>query len=183
MTAALQRFKENDETEAKIIDVFEPTLTSITVSLDTFWEDAYSSYDFGDVLYDLNRDPLADVIPKEVYRQSFPALHQLFSRPGTFEFYLTVFRSIWGSNVGVTFAVPSPGVLNITIAALGVQTGELQAREIVSNVYVYSSLTDTIGGNQIMFQDKSGIKTEAEIDALMVELAPYGIIVDTTLTL
>lgn len=179
---ALQRFKENDETEAKVIATAMPTLEALGADHDAFWEGAYSCYIFGEVLYDLGRDPMSGVIPREVYRQSFPAIHQLFSRPGTFEFYLTVFRSIWGEDVEIEFVIPSPGLLNINVAALGIGTFQFLAREIVDDLYVFSSMVDHSGDN-IMFQDTMGIKTQAEIDALISELSPYGIIVDATLTL
>lgn len=178
---ALQRFKENDLTEKKYIDAMMPALTGIGASLDEFWEDAYECYLLGDVLYELGRDPMSGVITQDIYRQSFPAIHQLFTRPGTFEFYLTVFRSIWGDAVDVTFAIPSPGVLTINAEVLDIGTFDFVAREIVDNAYQYNPVVDE-ASDFIQFRDTVGIKNQSEIDALMNELSPEGVIVITTLT-
>jgi len=178
----LQRFKENDEIETKMIAVAMPTLEGLGADRDDFFAGAFSCFLLGDVLYDLDRDPMSGVITREVYRSSFPAIHQLFIRPGTFEFYLTVFRSIWGEDVDVTFTIPSPGVLEINVESIGIDLFEFAAREIVDNEYVFSPIVDE-EGDSIMFQDTVGIKTESEIDALMEEISPEGIFTTTTLSL
>lgn len=182
MRADLQRFKPNDQTELDVIEAGMPILDILGGDRDTFFASAYSAFPLGDVLYDLDRDPLSGVITRDVYRQSFPAIHNLFTRPGTFEFYLEVFRSIWGENVEIEFEVPSPGVLNINVDALGSALFDLIAREIVDNQYVFNEIVDQEGDN-IAAQDTTGIKTQSEIDALMEELSPEGIFVQTTLTI
>lgn len=176
----LQRFKENDVTEAKFIAVAMPILELLGEDRNQFFTEAFTCFLLGDVLYELDRDPMAGVITQEIFRESFPAIHQLFSRPGTFEFYLTVFRSIWGSEVEVEFIVPSPGVLQINIEAIDIAGFTLLLREIQDDQYVYSELIDH-EGDLIMVQDKVGTKSQAEIEALMNELSPYGIFVETSL--
>lgn len=179
---SLQRFKENDETEAKVIATAMPVLDALGVHHDEFFIGADTSHGLGAVLYDLDRDPMSGVITRDVYVKSFPAIHQLFTRPGTFEFYLAVFRSIWGDTVTITFDVPAPGVLTINAVVLDLDDFVLAAREIFNNLYEFNEIIDQEGDN-IEVRDTIGIKTESEIDALMNELAPEGIFVVTTLTL
>lgn len=180
MTTTSQAFKANDQTEAKVVAVFSPTLDILNTDRDAFWEGSYTCFLLGDVLYALKRDPLAGVITQDTFRQSFFAIHDLFTRPGTFEFYLTVFRAIWGDDVDVTFDVSTPGVLLINIDALSIQLYDLLARRIVDNAYVDDTLV-TEAGDTIQAAVSSGIKTQNETDALLNELYPAGLWVVTTL--
>jgi hypothetical protein len=166
----LQRFKDNDITEAKVIEVAMPTLELIGSNLDDFWQGAFTSYLLGEVLYDLDRDPMSGVISRTIFRQIFPEIHQIFTRPGTFEFYLTIFRAIWGEDVEIEFVVPDEGRLQINASNLPIDE------------YVYSELVDH-AGDFIMLQDKAGIKNQSELDALINEISPAGIFTETTLTL
>ena len=77
----LERFKDNDETEAKVIAVAMPTLNTLGADRDAFFQGAFSAYGLGEVLYDLDRDPMSGVITREVFVKSFPAIHQLFGGP------------------------------------------------------------------------------------------------------
>lgn len=178
----LQRFKENDETEAKVIAVVMPTLETLGEGHDDFWEGANTTYLLGDILYDLDRDPMSGVITRELFRMIFPAIHQIFTRPGTFEFYMTIFRAIWGEDVVITFTVPAPGRLQINAANLPIEPFNLLLREVVDDAYVYSPLVDH-NGDFIMLQDKAGIKNQAEFDALINEISPAGIFTESSLTL
>lgn len=178
---ALQRFKENDETESKVIAVAMPTLNALGGERDDFFNGATTAFGLGEVLYDLDRDPMSGVISRDVFVKSFPAIHQLFTRPGTFEFYLEVFRSIWGNSVEIEFDVPSPGVLTINAVVLELDQFNLAAREIFNDLYEFNEIIDHENDN-IVIRDTIGIKTASEIDALMNELAPEGIFVVTTLT-
>lgn len=177
-----QRFKEHDETEAKVIAVATPLLDELSGYRDDFFDEAHISYALGGVLYDLDRDPMSGVIPRDVFTRSYPAIHQLFTRPGTFEFYLAVFRSIWGDTVEIEFDVPQPGVLTINATVLDLERFQLVAREIFDNAYVLNPIIDHDGDN-LDVRDTSGLKSESEIGALMNELAPEGIIVYTTLSI
>lgn len=182
MKADLQRFKENDTTEAKMIAAAMPALDEDGLDLDAFFDGAFSAYQLGDILYDLNRDAMVDAVTRDTYRRSFPAIHQLFTKPGTFEYYLEVFRAIWGNTVEVEFTIPFDGWLQINVRALDLEQFRLIAREVVDNNYVYSPLTDG-DGDYLLVTDTEGIKSQQEIDALMNELTPYGVYVETTLSL
>jgi hypothetical protein len=179
---SLQAFKQNDLIEAKVRDAFLPILDILGIDRDSFYDGAYESYVLGDVIYELKASPLAGPINQEIFRQSFFAIHDFFTFPGTFEFYLKVFRAVWGVDVGVEFLVPAPGKLIINIQALTVQVNLLVARRIVNNAYVYDQVI-THDGNNIGTQGKMGLKTQAEADALIKELYPAGLWVELNLEL
>ncbi len=176
-----QRFKENDSTELDIIGLFQPTLDALGADRDAFFADAFISPFLGDVLFTLNRDPLADVITGDVYRDSFPAIHDLFTRPGTFEFYLAVFRKIFTADTDISFEVPGPGQLNITVNAITYETFKLLDREIIADAYQYFPLITSDDNVYILGQGVKGIKTQAEMDGLIVELSAYGVFTQVTL--
>lgn len=168
-------FKINDTLEAKMRDVALPTLDQIGDELDAFFQGAYTAFPLGDVLHDLNRAPTVGVLPKEVFRQSFFAIFDLFTRPGTFEFYISVLRAIYGNAVFIEFDVPSPGVLNIAFSAIDIDFQNFVERRIVDNVYVYDEVTDETG-DPLVFQHRKGIFSPQEIANLFAELVPAGIV-------
>lgn len=176
-----QRFKENDENELIMINLALPTLAALGVARDDMEVGAFECFKLGGVLWDLGRDPMADVITRELFASSFFAIHQLFTRPGTYEFYLEVFRAVFGPDVDVEFVNPDPGVLEINIDAEDLTTFRLQARQIVDGEYVYYDLVTSDGGDFIMGQGTSGARTQAEIDALINEISPNGIFTTCTL--
>jgi hypothetical protein len=182
VTTTLQKFKPNDPQEQKFIDCILPSLDLLGVQLDSFFDGANECFLLGDILFVLNRSPLADIITQDIFRESFTAIHEYFTRPGTFEFYLEIFRKIWGNAVEVEFIIPAPGKLQININALSIESANFLARRIVSNHYLYDEVMDH-DGNNLCFQVTKGIKTQQETDALITELYPQGIWVQTTLTI
>lgn len=175
-----QKFKLNDELEARVASVFDPILTSLGLERVNFYEGAFTAQPLGEVLLNLKRDPMVGVISDEVYVEAFSAIHELFTRPGTFEFYLQLFRKIWGDNVDVEFTVPDPGVLEINIEAVEAISYRFIARRIVDNAYVYEPVIDDEGDN-IVFQGTIGLKTQDEVDLLMKEISPANIFTTATL--
>lgn len=175
-----QKFKPNDLLEQRVADVFDPIVTSLDLERTSFYEGAFTAQPLGQVLYDLSRDPMVGVISEEVYVQSFSAIHDLFTRPGTFEFYLQLFRNIWGDNVEVDFVTPAPGVLEINIEAVEAISYRFIARRIVDNAYIYEPVIDDEGDN-IVFQGTIGLKTQEEVDLLMKEISPANIFTTATL--
>lgn len=177
-----QAFKETDTVEAKVTATIAPMLTLIGNGLTNFHEQVYEAQGIGEMLYDSGRDPMARAVSRQTYLQSYAAIHQLFTRPGTAEFYLSVFRAIWGDDVEVEFTVPAPGKLEINIEALEASQELFMARRIVDSAYVYDEVIDEEGDN-IVFQVPTGIRSQHEIDILMKELYPAGLWVETTLTI
>ncbi len=177
-----QRFKENDPTELDIIGLALPTLTELGLERDALFLGAFTCFLLGDVLYEEMRDPLANVITQEVYRESFPAIHDLFTRPGTFEFYLDVFHKIFPADTAIEFVIPGPGILEINIDATTFQTVYLMARRIEDDAYVYENLVTSDTNDKITGRVVKGIKTQDEVDGLIVEISAYGVFTTATLT-
>lgn len=178
----MQKFKENDDLEQKVINAFLPLMNELFLDRTAFFNGAYVARPLGGVLYDLNRAPLANNIQRDYFITSFFAIFQLFTRPSTFEFYLDVFRAIFGSSVDITFTVVGPAHLQINIEVLEAALDNLVARRIEGGAYVYYDLI-TADGDEIMAQTQQGPKSQSEIDALMKEITPQGIFVETTLVI
>lgn len=177
-----QEFHKGDELETRVASVFGAILTSLDLERDNFYDGAFLAQELGQVLWNLERDPIVGVVSETTYRTSFSLIHDLFTRPGTFEYYLSLFRKIWGDEVEVTFDVPSPGILNITINAVDALLFDFIARKIVSDAYVYEEVIDSDGDN-IAFQGTVGIKTQDEVDRLIKEISPANIVTSATLTI
>ncbi len=177
----MQLFKENDITEPLITGLAMPTLVELGLERDAFFLNAFTCYLLGEVLFDLERDPLASVITREVYRTSFPAIHELFTRPGTFEFYMDVFRKVFTEDVDVEFVIPGPGRLQINITALGFESFYILTRRIVDDAYVYERLVTSDANDPIVGRGTRGIKTQEEIEGLMAEISAYGVFTEVTL--
>lgn len=180
MSPDLQRFKDHDPNELKVINSGMPVLDQLGSDRDAFYEAAFTTEGLGEVLYDLKADAISSVIDLDVYRKSYPAIHNLFTRPGTFEYYLDLFRAIWGEDVEITFTVPAGGVLQINAKVLNVATFNLIARQIQSNQYQYNHLVDR-SGNRLSVRDLEGTKSQDQIDKLAIEISPNGIYVTITL--
>lgn len=180
---ATERFKINDPTELQVANLALPILEALGLDRDAFYEGAPTCLLLGDILFDLDRDPVASAITRDVYRTSFFAIHRLFTQPGTFEFYLEVFRAIFTQDTEILFEIPGPGKLLISINGLVYDTFELLARDIVDDVYVYSNVVTSDLNDRILLQGTRGIKTQTEIDNLIPEISCYGVytVVDLTL--
>lgn len=169
-----QFFKSNDELEQKVYSAFSPSTDAMGDELDDFYDSANETYPLGDALYILERDPMAGVILPETFRESFPEIHDQFTRPGVFEFYLNVLSKIWGETADIEFSVPAPGKLNINIEALTLELLTFSARKIEDNTYIFEDIL-TQSGDTLVFQGTQGIKDQREADALIREIAPQGI--------
>lgn len=180
---ALQAFNANDELELRVRDCFLEVLNPLGVERDDFYDGAHECFVLGDVLFALKRSPIGEAVGLENFRRTFYTLHDYFQRPGTFEFYLTVFRAIWGEDVGVTFTVPSPGVLEINVEALNLDTFDLVARRIVNNVYLRDEIITQPDGDNLAVRSFLGIRTQEQFENFLTELAPAGIYVEGTLTI
>jgi hypothetical protein len=118
---------------------------------------------------------MVGVVSRDVYRQSFPAIHNLFTRPGTFEFYLSLFRSVFTDDTDIQFDIPGPGQLTIDVQAITSENFYLMARSLVDGEYVYERLVTSDLNEPIMAQGFRGPKSESEIHSLIVEVSAHGI--------
>jgi hypothetical protein len=95
VSVTLQPFSSNDATEAKFRELVA-ALEPLGAARDAFYADAYTAYPLGSVLYALKRSPLTRILTEETFRKSFASIYEFFTRPGTFEFYLSLLRTIFG---------------------------------------------------------------------------------------
>lgn len=178
----MQRFKENDPKEAKIIAAGEPAFDVCELALDDFFENCFDAEPLGDVIHALKASPFANAIDLPIFRRSFNEIFQTFGFAGTFNSYIDIFKKIFGESTDVTFTVPGPGQLEILIEAPGLELFDMVARLIEDNQYVLYDIVDE-NGDTICFQTVLGFTTKYELELMLRELVPAGINCDITLDL
>lgn len=176
------QFYKGDERELKFYNSGAGILDDLSFQKDLFFDEAFTTYALGEIIWDSGRSPLANAIPRKIFRESFSAIFDSFLIAGTFESYILVFKKIFGDDVDITFTVPAPGKLNIDIIAAGVEISDFLAREIVDNAYVFYDVVDD-EDDEIVFQTVKGFETEYELNQMLFELVPAGIYTNITLTL
>lgn len=175
------QFYKGDPTERKYYGSANPILINLETGKDEFFEGAYSCFKLGEILYDSDRAPLANAIPREIFREAFATIFESFLEAGSFETYLDVFRNIFGEDVQVTFGVPSPGKLTIDIVATGLALFDLVGRTIQDDNYVIDEIVDYDGDN-IAGQSIKGFETQYELEQMLFEMVPDGIYTQISLT-
>lgn len=175
------QFYKGDETELKFFNSANSVVLNLEAGKNDFFDQAYSCFKLGEILYDSARAPLANAIPRDIFRESFASIFGSFLEAGSFETYLEVFRSIFGPDVEVTFAVPAPGKLNITIVAAGLALFDLIGRSIQNDAYVIDEIVD-YDGNNVVGQSIKGFETEYELQQMLFEMVPGGIYTQISLT-
>lgn len=178
----MQKFKETDLTEQKIIDAVDPVLQLLSSEKDTLYEECFNAAPLGDAIFDTGRAPLTNAIEREIFRDSFQEIFDAFVSGGSLETYLTVFRKIFGPGVVVEFTVPAPGKLIIDIEAEGVVLSDFVARRIVSNAYVLDEVIDDEDDN-IVFQTIKGFESQYELELMLFEMVAGGIYTEISLTI
>ena len=178
----MAQFFKGTADELKYFNSVEPQSDTLSNQKDIFFDGAYACFVLGEVLYDNNYAPLANAIPREVYRETFSAVFEAFIAFGSFESYLTVFRKIFGDGVEVEFVVPNPGHLQINITAANLQTFDFVARSIEGNGYIYDNIVDD-EGDQIIFRAFRGLESQYELEQMLFELVPDGIFTEIDLDL
>lgn len=177
----MPQFFKGDATELKYYNSGLPISDALSAQKDLFFDEAYACFVLGELLYDNEYSPLANAIPREIFRESFATVFDAFLVAGSFESYLTVFRNIFGDDVEVTFTVPDPGKLQIDIVAAGFQLSEFITRYIQSNAYVFDEIIDDEDDN-IVFQTVKGFESQYELEQMLFEMVPDGIYTEITLT-
>lgn len=175
------QFFKGDSEELKYYESGRTILETLSSHKSEFFTEAYGCFVLGELLYDNNYAPLANAIPRAIFRESFETLFESFLAAGSFESYITVFKNIFGDSVEVTFTVPAPGKLNIDIVATGLETYGMTVREIVDDLYEYFTLVDD-EGDRIVLQAVKGFESQYELEQMLFEMVPAGIYTEITLT-
>ncbi len=176
-----QYFKGDDD-ELKVYNSAAPILTALSTNKDDFYAGAFGTAPLGDLLYDTGRSPLSNAITRDIFRLAYQEIFNAFLVAGSFESYLTVFRKIFGTGVGVVFTVPAAGKLTIAISATGVDESPFVTRYISNNQYIWDYMVDHLG-NQIVLQTVTGFQSQYELERMLYEMVPAGIFTTITLTL
>jgi hypothetical protein len=183
-----QRFKATDALEEKFFQAGKGVFDSGSQLRTNFFNEAYEVELLGKLIFDDRRSPLANAIDELVFREVFNELFTSFQSAGTFEAYLSVFRKVFGDDVSVTFTIhdpedeesPAPGMLGIDIVAAGFQVSDFVARYIENNAYVFDEVVDDEGDN-IAFLTVKGLSSQYELEQMLTEMVPAGIVPTITL--
>jgi hypothetical protein len=175
-----QNFK-GDSTELKMQDAGRPPFDSATASKDQFFDRCYTAADFLLMLYDAGRMPFSARVPRDAFvsfiRQAIPN----FKFTGTFESYLFILNSIFGTAVEVLFTIPAAGRLQIEVNAGGATVDfNWIAKRFVDGGFVLDNMV-TSDGDQLILASIVGIETEGQLQALFDELIPAGVQTEITL--
>lgn len=174
------QFYKGDAEEQKYYNSVQPISDVLSGQKDLFLSDAYACFVLGELLYDNDFAPLANAIPREIFRETFSTVFENFLKAGTFESYMEVFVKVFGEDVDVTFT-QSAGQLGIDIIATGLQLSNWVSKRIVSNAYVYEDMVDDTA-EQLVFQSVKGFETQQELEKMLFELVPDGIYTEISLT-
>lgn len=177
----MAQYFKGDATEKKYYESGRSIARNLSNQKTEFFDNAYGCFVLGELLYDNDYAPLANAIPREIFRESFETIFDSFLIAGSFEAYLIVFRNIFGDDVEVEFTVPAPGKLQIDITATGLAIYGTIVRQIVDDAYEYFTLTDN-EGDRIVLQGVKGFETQYELEQMLFEMVPAGIFTDINLT-
>ena len=183
MANEFPQYYKGDAIEKKFDSSAKPLLDILGAERDDFLENAYTAYGLGAALWDENLTPLSNAIDRDIFMQSFSAIFDAFVVAGSAESYLTVFRKIFGEDVEVTFTVPAPGKLTMDILAQGVELTNFVAREIANDNYVFANVITQDGLDNIVFQSIKGFTSQYELEQMLTEMVPAGIVPTITLEL
>jgi hypothetical protein len=168
-----QNYK-GDETELKYKAVGNEVFMATNQDLNDFKEGAYNCGEFLLMLYDEDRTPYSDRIPRDSFVSFYRKALENIPFIGNFESYLFILREIFGQDVDVFFEVPAAGKLNISVNPFTDTLFDAIVRELVSGVYEYYDLI-TSDGDELAYKTLPGVETEAELNLLFSEIIPAGI--------
>lgn len=176
-----QMFK-GDATELKFYNSGASILGLLSDQKTVFFDECFDSYVLGELIWDNELTPLANAIPRDVFRETFSTIWDSFVLAGSFESYISVFKKIFGDDADIVFTVPAAGKLNIDITANAEALFDFISRDVVDGAYEFSEIIDDEDDN-IVFQAVPGLESEYEVEQMLFEMVPAGIFTQITLTL
>lgn len=175
-----QKFK-GDSTETLFEEAGRGALDTCSAALSEYYAGAYTAGEFLLMLYDAGRMPFSDRVPRDSFLLFIKQAIPNFPFTGTFDSYLFILEAIFGAGTDVLFELTDPGKIGITVNAADTVLFEFIGREFVDGAYVNFELIDD-SGDAFVFTGISGIDSQAELEQLLAELIPVGIVADITLT-
>lgn len=168
-----QSFK-GDSLEIKMQTVGGSVFDQTDTDLDAFYAGAYDCDPFLLMLYDEGRMPFSDRVNRDTFVSFIREALRTFTFTGTFETFLFILRSIFGSDSEILFTIPDPGKLSISINASSNLLFDFIGREFVDGAYETFEIIDDVG-NVLTFRGIPGIDTEYQLTLLFSEMIPAGI--------
>jgi hypothetical protein len=175
-----QKFK-GDPLELQMELAASPAFDQCSASLDDFFANGYGAAPFLLMLYDEGRMPFADRIPRDAFVSFFTEALSRFPFTGTFETYLFILQSLFGSGTTVLFTIPAPGKITIAINAADRIQFQFIATEFDGSQFVDTQMVDQ-DGSDLIFSGISGISSQYQLQQLLSELIPAGIFPSVSLT-
>ena len=176
------QFFKNDALENKINDSVETLFDNIGTEIDTMESECFECYKLGEVLYDNDLMPLTNAIQRQVFVKCFPQVFEAWSKCGTFESYIAVFKKVFGSDAEITFTIPGAGQLDIAIVSTQTDLYFFVARELSGATWVNHYIVDE-SSDHILFNTQSGIESQYELEKVLFSMAPNGIFTQISLTI
>ena len=78
----MSQYFKGDVQELKFYNSGDPVLSGFTMQKNDFWADAYNCYILGEMIWDSARSPLANAIPRAIFRKSFSTIFDSFLLAG-----------------------------------------------------------------------------------------------------
>lgn len=113
----MPEYFKGDDAEKQIVAGANSLFQVLEGELRVFLQNAYQGEGLGCVLYDAEMAPLVNVLPRDTFAGTMNALLENFQQAGTFESYISVFKTIFGADTGVVFEVLGKAQLRINITA------------------------------------------------------------------
>lgn len=165
-----QHFK-GDSLEVKLAGTFDAVINPLLQELTRWYNDAYESYDLGKIIFDEDKIPLTNAIPRDAFYKNYGTILERWQYVGSFESYLTVFKMIFGPDSVILFERPAPGCLNMSIS-----TQRTSVFKWVTSRYAKRAarIVDHAGA-QLVLRQLLGINDFFEVQAVLNSLNPAGI--------
>ncbi|MGN1058374.1 MAG: hypothetical protein ACI4Q7_03370, partial [Candidatus Avelusimicrobium sp.] len=93
----MPEYFKGDDAEKKIVAGANSLFQVLGGEMRLFLQNAYKGEGLGRVLYDAEMAPLVNVLPRDTFAGTMNALLENFQQAGTFESYISVFKTIFGA--------------------------------------------------------------------------------------
>lgn len=165
-----QYFKA-DSLEVKLEGTLHEVAAPLLQTLARWYNDAYDSYDLGKIIFDEDKIPLTNAIPRDAFYKNYGTIIDHWQYVGSFESYLTVFKMIFGPESVILFERPAPGCLGMNITTKRTNV----FKWITSRYARHAARIVDHSGAQLVFRQLLGINDFFEVQAVLNSLNPAGI--------
>lgn len=112
-----QRFKNDDQTENRLINSFLKVLQPTMDDIKAYYENLYKSPELGRVLYDKQLVPIYKLLERSIFLKSYADILNAQQTIGSPNAYCDILYSIFGSNATISITRENPLHIKIDIIA------------------------------------------------------------------